>query len=105
MSCKILDYAQLMRLTSKEIDTIKSSVLALDAGAHIYLFGSRVDDTKKGGDIDLLIESNILTRHDLRKIRWQFFDVFCEQKMDLVLDSGSGNQAFITMIKPTAVQL
>jgi predicted nucleotidyltransferase len=94
-----------MRLTNKEIDTIKSSVLALDASAHVYLFGSRVDDTKRGGDIDLLIESNILTKQDLRKIRWQFFDVFGEQKMDLVLDTGIENQTFINMIKPTAVQL
>ncbi|NOQ76268.1 MAG: nucleotidyltransferase domain-containing protein [Methylococcaceae bacterium] len=94
-----------MRLTSKEIDTIKNSVLALDASAHVYLFGSRVDDAKRGGDIDLLIESEILTKQDLRKIRWQFFDIFGEQKMDLVLDSGIENQAFINMIKPTAVQL
>ncbi len=94
-----------MRLTNKEIDTIKSSVLALDAEAHVYLFGSRVDDAKRGGDIDLLIESNILTKQDLRKIRWQFFDIFGEQKMDLVLDLGVENQTFINMIKPTAVQL
>lgn len=94
-----------MRLTNKEIDTIKSSVLTLDAEAHVYLFGSRVDDAKRGGDIDLLIESNILTKQDLRKIRWQFFDIFGEQKMDLVLDSGVENQTFINMIKPTAVQL
>jgi len=94
-----------MRLTIQEIDTIKSSVLALDAGAHVYLFGSRVDDAKRGGDIDLLIESNILTKQDLRKIRWQFFERFGEQKMDLVLDSGIDNQAFIHMVKPTAVQL
>jgi len=94
-----------MRLTSKEIDTIKSSVLALDAGAHVYLFGSRADDAKRGGDIDLLIEPNILTKQDLRKVRRQFFERFGEQKMDLVLDSGIDNQAFIHMVKPTAVQL
>jgi len=94
-----------MRLTNKEIDTIKNSVLALDASAHVYLFGSRVDDAKRGGDIDLLIESNVLTKQDLRKVRRQFFDIFGEQKMDLVLDSGIENQAFIHMIKPTAVQL
>jgi len=94
-----------MRLTNKEINTIKGSVLALDASAHVYLFGSRVDDAKRGGDIDLLIESNSLTKQDLRKIRWQFFDIFGEQKMDLVLDTGIENQAFIHMIKPTAVQL
>ncbi len=94
-----------MRLTNKEIDTIKNSVLALDASAHVYLFGSRVDDAKRGGDIDLLIESNVLTKQDLRKVRRQFFDIFGEQKIDLVLDSGIENQAFIHMIKPTAVQL
>ncbi|MCF7970154.1 MAG: nucleotidyltransferase domain-containing protein [Methylococcaceae bacterium] len=94
-----------MRLTKQEIDTIKNSVLALDASAHIYLFGSRVDDAKRGGDIDLLIESNILTKQDLRHIRGQFFERFGEQKMDLVLDAGIENQAFIQMIKPKAVQL
>ncbi|SHE20524.1 nucleotidyltransferase domain-containing protein [methanotrophic endosymbiont of Bathymodiolus puteoserpentis (Logatchev)] len=94
-----------MRLTHKEIDTIKNSVLSLDADARIYLFGSRIDDAKRGGDIDLLIESSILTKQDLRKIRWQFFGVFGEQKMDLVLDTGIENQTFINMIKPTAVQL
>lgn len=94
-----------MRLTNKEIDTIKNSVLALDADARVYLFGSRIDDAKRGGDIDLLIESNILTKQDLRKIRWQFFGVFGEQKMDLVLDTGIENQTFINMTKPTAVQL
>ena len=94
-----------MRLTNKEIDTIKNSVLALDADARVYLFGSRIDDAKRGGDIDLLIESNILTKQDLRKIRWQIFGVFGEQKMDLVLDTGIENQTIINMIKPTAVQL
>ena len=44
-----------MRLSQEEIDTIKSSVLMIDENAEIYLFGSRTDDSKRGGDIDVLI--------------------------------------------------
>lgn len=94
-----------MRLTKDEVNTIKNSVLSLDQHADVYLFGSRVDDSKRGGDIDLLIVSEKLNKHDLRKIRWQFFDRFGEQKMDLVLDVGDINNAFINMIKPNAIKL
>ena len=46
-----------MRLTTKEIKTIKKTFLNIFDKGNIYLFGSRVDDTKRGGDIDLYIES------------------------------------------------
>lgn len=46
-----------MRLSNTEVNTIKTAVFELDLHAHIFLFGSRVDDSKRGGDIDLLIES------------------------------------------------
>jgi uncharacterized protein len=46
-----------MRLTPAQIDTIKSTAQAvLGAGAQVTLFGSRVDDDKKGGDVDLMVE-------------------------------------------------
>ena len=45
-----------MRLTSAQIDTIKSTVQAvLGEGVQVTLFGSRVDDTLKGGDVDLMV--------------------------------------------------
>ena len=44
-----------MRLTVKEIDLIKESVCSIFGDAIVYLFGSRVDDSKRGGDIDLYI--------------------------------------------------
>jgi len=43
-----------MRLSKKEISIIKNSFNKYFSG-EIYLFGSRVDDSKRGGDIDLYI--------------------------------------------------
>jgi hypothetical protein len=42
-----------MRLTPQEIQAIKETFLNTFDKGNIYLFGSRVDDTKRGGDIDL----------------------------------------------------
>ena len=44
-----------MRLTKEEIDVLKQSLRQIAEDAKLYLFGSRVDDTKKGGDIDICI--------------------------------------------------
>jgi len=47
-----------MRLTSDQIQTIKEAAhLVLGEGARVTLFGSRVNDTLRGGDIDLLFET------------------------------------------------
>lgn len=46
-----------MRLTPAQIDTIKSTAQAvLGEGVQITLFGSRVHDDQKGGDVDLMLE-------------------------------------------------
>jgi len=45
-----------MRLSKYYIDSIKTTFESIFNEGTIYLFGSRVDDTKKGGDIDLFIE-------------------------------------------------
>ena len=46
-----------MRLTSEQIAAIRKGVtqLAGDA-ARVWLFGSRVHDEARGGDVDLLVE-------------------------------------------------
>lgn len=54
-------------------------------GANIYLFGSRVDDEAKGGDIDLLLLSDEkITSIDIRKFRISFYKEFGWRKIDLV---------------------
>lgn len=46
-----------MRLSEFEIKSIMSSFNTHFNSGNIYLFGSRVDDTQKGGDIDLYIDT------------------------------------------------
>jgi len=47
-----------MRLTETQRQTIKSAVTKLvGKESRVWFFGSRVDDTLRGDDIDLLIET------------------------------------------------
>ncbi len=58
-----------MRLTKSEIQSIKDNVnLIFGEESKVYLFGSRIDDSKHGGDIDLFIEANNLTNKFMQKI-------------------------------------
>ena len=63
-----------MRLTEFEVDAIKECIYQFDPDAKIILFGSRVDDTKKGGDIDLLVLSEKITKSERRRIKINLYD-------------------------------
>jgi predicted nucleotidyltransferase len=57
-----------MRLATEEQNAIRSASAQADADAQVYLFGSRVDDAAKGGDIDLLVLSkkiNLMAKLDI----------------------------------------
>ena len=94
-----------MRLLEKEVNTLKTKLLELSSDAKLYLFGSRVDDSKYGGDIDLLIISRELTKKDLRTIRIDFFKKFGEQKLDILLDNGELKNPFTRKILQKAILL
>ena len=55
-----------MRLQTQIINIINDAVEKSFGDVNVYLFGSRVDDSKKGGDIDIAIDSN-LSRVDFRR--------------------------------------
>jgi len=88
-----------MRLTEKQQQVILSAFHRRDAQAKIYLFGSRVDDQKRGGDIDLLVESSMLRRQEMRQIRREIIDQIGEQKIDIVLPDAT-NENFVAQIQP-----
>ncbi len=64
---------------------IKESIEALDKDAKIYLFGSRTDNAKKGGDIDLLILSQKLSYDESIKIRQRLYEKLGEQKIHIII--------------------
>lgn len=93
-----------MRLKPEEVHAIKHVIHTFDADAKIYLYGSRVDDTRKGGDIDLLVLSKKISFEERIKIKLKLYDTIGEQKIDLVFP-GEHNQAFIDMIFKESILL
>ena len=93
-----------MRLKDSEQVVILSTVKSLDENARVYLFGSRVDDTKKGGDIDLLVISDKLTRDDKRTIKIKLYELLGEQKIDIVL-AADDSEPFVKLALGTGVEL
>jgi len=94
-----------VRLKKEEVKVLKDKLKSLSSDAKLYLFGSRVDDTQRGGDIDLLVVSDKITKRDLRNLRVQFFKYFGEQKIDIVLDDGKFRNPFVAHILQKAILL
>jgi predicted nucleotidyltransferase len=93
-----------MRLKQYEKDIIKKAVREFDENAQVFLYGSRTDDTKKGGDIDLLIISDKIKNKEIRKIRLKVFNVIGEQKIDII-SSPEINSAFIEHAYKSGIRL
>jgi predicted nucleotidyltransferase len=76
-----------MRLTRQEVKAITSSFKKIFGNGKIYLFGSRVDDAKKGGDIDLYIV--IKEKENLTTLKIDFLvnlkQKIGEQKIDVII--------------------
>lgn len=93
-----------MRLKDSEQLAILSTVKCLDKNARVYLFGSRVDDAKKGGDIDLLVMSDRLTSDDKRTIKIKLYELLGEQKIDIVL-AAEDSDPFVRLALEKGVEL
>lgn len=58
-----------MRLSQKEIDIIKKQSKKVFGDAMVYIFGSRVEEHKQGGDIDIYIDTKASTNLFGKKLR------------------------------------
>lgn len=95
-----------MRLTKAQHHAIKQSFLEVFHEGEIYLFGSRVNDAKKGGDIDLYIRTKNLKNVIAKKLDFlvKLKREIGEQKIDVVFDRNN-QRAIDTVAKETGVKL
>jgi len=97
-----------MRLKEQEKSAIIEAIHSEDSTADIYLFGSRLDDARKGGDIDLYVETDIrekLLNHKARMLRkiWEHIGV---QRIDIILKTrGAPLNAIHHIAKKTGIRL
>lgn len=99
-----------MRLTQDQISAIHSAVVEVFGdGAQVWLFGSRVDDNKRGGDIDLLIrpEPAVTDRLMHRKIRLlgRLEQALGERKIDVVIEQPADTRPIVRVARETGVRL
>jgi len=99
-----------MRLTDHEVGVIKTTARRMfGSDVRIWLFGSRVDDSKLGGDIDLYLETDEILEstgqaasHFGAELQMQLG----EQKIDvLVVDPATHRQKIHAVAVSTGIRL
>jgi len=96
-----------MRLANRLKQQIKRSVLNSFGEVDVFLFGSRVDDDKKGGDIDLAIDVE-LSSEQFRRCKRKFVSEFLKAGFDLKVDLVPFNSTNVLLrneVQKTCVKL
>ena len=95
-----------MRISQHTCQTIKSNVARLAPEADCYLFGSRTNDTAKGGDIDILvITPEKLPLPIISSLRRVILNQIGEQKLDIVNFPSTSKHPFMKVALDTAIKL
>ena len=95
-----------MRLKPEIKIFIKETAHKLLPNTELYLFGSRLNDQERGGDIDILILSDQkVDKKILRQFRLDFYKKFGWQKIDLVNFTKNEKSTFKQLILTKAQTL
>jgi uncharacterized protein len=101
-----------MRLTEYQRTAIVEAIREyFGRQVRVMLFGSRVDDTVRGGDIDLLVETDEMAADSERAV-WAKLKAISEiqrrigdRKIDLVVSSGKSTSEVVRQARSTGVAL
>ena len=97
-----------MRLTRQQVESIRRSAeTAFGAGTMVKLFGSRVDDSKLGGDIDLLVRPTAQDHLLQRKLRFLALleEALGERKIDVVIEQPQDTRPIVRVARETGISL
>jgi len=94
-----------MRLTPIQMKVIRDTARrCFGAGIEVWLFGSRVGNTRRGGDIDLFIETDVPSLDDAwaaqRKFLARLYIELGEQKIDVVVNGAALPDSFRSTPSP-----
>lgn len=74
-----------MRINPTELNALRSIIAALDPAGRLYLYGSRTDDKRKGGDIDLYLEASRPIDLKTRLSAEYRLQLACDTRVDLLI--------------------
>jgi predicted nucleotidyltransferase len=100
-----------MRLNCREIEAIKETAREIFGdNATISLFGSRTDNNKKGGDIDLFIQCDLqISGAELYQLKIKFLvqlkKIIGDQKIDVLINRGQLSRNILESVDKERVQL
>ena len=100
-----------VRLSKEQIKAIKDTIKSLAGkNVNIYIFGSRVDLTKKGGDIDIIVKLNESIsekeKFNLKmKIVSSLYKKIGERKIDLLLIDGKPKKEIEKIALETGIRI
>ena len=100
-----------MRLSEKERDVIVTEARrAFGSGTRVILFGSRTIESRRGGDIDLLIKPAVkFTSDELLKKKINMLiaveQQIGEQKIDIVIQTPGDERVIVKTANETGVTL
>ncbi len=95
-----------MRLKQETVAHIRCAITSVLPDADVYLFGSRVDDTERGGDIDFMVlGTRELTWQEKADIKRTIESLIGEQRIDIISYTHDASDPFKAVALTEAVKL
>ncbi len=88
-----------MRLNQKEITIIKNTIGEYLGKGEIYIFGSRLDENRRGGDIDIFFRPSMKVEYEDILLTRSYLKRRLLKPVDLVVEGFAANSIVLEALK------